>query len=210
MPRLKNPWCDEEIALLKDMHGCVSHRDIAHLLGRTKASVESKRRFLGLPSLYSVERSWSKDEHEFLLQNHRVLTNQQIADHLCRNKGAVRSRIKLFRLAGPQKLPRRWTEADDTYLLLAWEIDTLEEIARALGRTVPAVQTHVRDELKIRRSPRYYISIGHSYRLLPPELRDLITLNKKLKKGLRDAEHRRSEGAPLRGNRGAAKKSDGR
>lgn len=208
MPRVTTPWCAEEIALLKDMHGCMSYRDIAHLLGRTRASVASMRYFLSMPNLRDVERRWTEAENDFLLNNHRILTSQEIANRLDRTRAAVRARIRDFRLSGQRGSPRRWTEAEETYLLLAWPTDTLKDIADALGRTVYAVIRRAANELKISRPSSYYASIGRVDLLLPPELRELMTLNKKLKKGLLDAEHRRLAGTPLRGTRGTARKSD--
>jgi hypothetical protein len=205
MRRAKKPWSAEEVALLQDMRGHVHRQDIAHLLERTKNSVASMLYLYGSqnPRLNPPTR-WTREEEAFLIQNHRVLTNQRIADQLGKTRLAVRTKIRDLRLTKRSELPRRWTEADETYLLLAWQTDKLGDIAEALGRTIGAVLIRANVVLGVRRSPSYYVSAGQAWRLLTPELRELMALNTKLKKGLLDAEHRRLARAPLRGTADAA------
>lgn len=192
MKRVTKPWSVEELALLKDMRGRVLRQDIAFLLGRTKASVSCMLDFLGQQDPCRKLRSrWTDDDQAFVVKNYRVLTNQQIADQLDRTLQAVRGCIRRLRVSGQAGPRRRWTEVEDTYFLLAWQTDSLSEIAAALGRTVRAVEGRAHAEHQITRSPRYYISIGRAHLLFPPELRELIALNAKLKKGIKDAQHSR-------------------
>lgn len=209
MPRVTTPWCAEEIALLKEMHGNVPTQDIAYFLGRSKASVACMQYSLGLSRSYRAWRSWTAEDLSFIVKNHRSLTNQQIADRLGRSRGAVRAQIRDLRLSGQSGSFPPWTEAEETYLLLAWPTDSLKDIGEALGRSVCAVTLRALNVLKIRRPPSYYLSINRPDLLLPRDLREVMALNRLLKKGLSDAEHRRSADASLRGARGAARKSDG-
>ncbi|MET3498170.1 hypothetical protein [Variovorax boronicumulans] len=194
MKHVTRLWTVEEVALLKDMRGRVASQDIAHLLGRTRGSIRWMSYFLGIR--IRPNRRWRDEEDTFLREKHGVLSNQQIADHLGRTKQAIKGRIRELRLSRTVA-PRRWTETEDTYLLLAWQTDKLSDIAIALDRTISAVRLRAKLEHKIRRSPSYYISIGRAHHLFPQDLRDLITINTRLKKGLIDAEHRRSSGTPL-------------
>ncbi|MDP9892580.1 hypothetical protein J2W32_000976 [Variovorax boronicumulans] len=204
MSRVTTRWSSEEVALLRDMSERVYAQDIAHLLARTKASVACMAYSMGIKFVaQKPSRHWSDQDNAFLVENHRVITNQLIADRLGRTRDAIRRRIVQLRLAGHPSPARRWTEADDTYLLLAWQTDLLKDIAAALGRTVAAVLTRAKSEHKVSRPASYYASNGQSYRLFPPELRELIKLNSKLKKGIRDEEHRRLAGASLSGARSA-------
>lgn len=202
MTRVTTRWSPEEVTLLKDMHGRVCSQDIGYLLERTRASVASMLYSLGFRDPHShIACRWTEDEKAFLVKNHRVLTNQQIADQLGRTRGAIRVKIRALRLSGQvgkPGSPQKWTGAEETYLLLAWQTDSLRDIAAALGRTVPAIRLRAKSELKVQRPLSYYASLGQDYRILPAEVRELLTINNKLKKRLRDEEHRRSAGKSVR------------
>lgn len=198
LPRTTIRWTADEVSLLEDMHGRVCVEDIGYLLERTRASVGCKRYSLGLRGSRGATRSWTDEEEAFLAKNHRIVANQQIADQLGKSREAVRYKIKDLRLSGQSGSFRKWTEAEEMYLLWAWQTDTLREIAAALGRTVPAIRVRARSELSVQRPLSYYASLGQDYRLLPAEVRELLTLNRQLKTRLRDEEHRRSARSAVR------------
>ncbi|WP_157627242.1 hypothetical protein [Variovorax boronicumulans] len=209
MTRVTNHWSAEEKALLMDMSGQLRSEDVAHLLGRTKASVRSMHNSLARQAPgHEAPRRWTAEERDFLAMNHLVLTNRQIANRLDRTRAAVRTMIVKLRLVDPSDLPRRWTEAEDTYLLWAWQTDAVSDIVEALGRTAEAVYYRMGVVHQIPRPLSYYAISGQAYRLYSPEFRELIALRKRLKKGLLDAEYRRSTRATLRGVGGIGGKSN--
>jgi hypothetical protein len=98
MPR---PWTEKEESLLGTMRDC----DLAVKLGRTRNSVEWKRRRLGVPPFIPRARVWTKRELGLL----GTITDAALAAKLkCSRKHVIEKRIELgIAPSAPANSPRK-------------------------------------------------------------------------------------------------------
>lgn len=84
-----------------------------------------------------------------------------------------------------------WSEEEDEVLrVLADDFDNAE-IGALLGRSGRAVERRL-PRIRFQRPPAWYLARGLKFFSYPPDLREVMLLNRKLGRRLRDEEHRRS------------------
>lgn len=106
--------------------------------------------------------------------------------------------LRLRRLGISQVAP--WSAEEVQLLKDVAPVMRTSQIARLTGRSIGAIKEKIRF-LDIKRPASFCVEHGLSYHLLPPDLKEVIGLQKKLKRKLRDEEHRRLAATPLRATR---------
>lgn len=135
-------WTKEEEKILREMH-CSGHSclEIGEVLNRSKDSVNSKRRSLGLKSI--LHGAWSDEEIEVLKQLCEEGGNPHtIARRLNRTTNALKHKAKELGMKVPlsPNANRSWTDEDLATLRRLGPTMPRPELAEKLGRTEHAVR----------------------------------------------------------------------
>lgn len=84
-----------------------------------------------------------------------------------------------------------WGEAETDVLRDLYEILGNAELSALLGRSLSSVTTKLK-KMKLKRPASWYLARGLPYLAYPPELQEVIQLQGKLKRQLKNEKHRRS------------------
>jgi hypothetical protein len=126
-------WSDEEEKLL----GTARDEDVARQINRSKAAVQARRNFLGIPALnYLYSRPWTEEEDLLL----GVVPDRVLAKRLNRTFLAVQARRSNKRIPPVAPLQRRFTKEEDAVISAMSD----SEAAQKLGRSVDAVASRRR------------------------------------------------------------------
>lgn len=85
-------WSAVDIAYLRQHYGQDSVRVLADFLDRSRPSIATKARFLGL--CQSVGRTWMLYEIDYVQEHYKTTTAQKLADHLQRSRNSVLSKAR--------------------------------------------------------------------------------------------------------------------
>lgn len=149
---------------------------------------------------------WGEAEDE-LLRKLRAegLGSKLIAALMGSDANVIRLYSRRYGLPkGDHHLP--WSKEDVALLQDLLPFMRYAEIGELMGRTEWAITSKIQYS-GIARPPSYYIELGRTFLILPPELREVIVLHNKLKRKLRDEKHSRLEAASVRATRGAKRPS---
>ncbi len=146
--------------------------------------------------------SWTVNHTALLLAVAETATDAETAELFGRTKRGVFSVRRRFgvKRADPN-WTRRYTVDEDTLLLDLFPHVATSDLARLLDRTECSIYSRAL-KLGLSKTPERLIEAHQVHRLLPGEVRDLIALNEKVKRKLRE-EHSRSARATHGGVRGA-------
>jgi len=133
-------WTDEEVEYLKEHYGDDGAEGIAHVLNRTKSSVQTKARELDLTD-DQARGLWTEDDEAFLRENYLELGAEECARRLGRSKASVHGKIRKIGGGRPSIGPKvEWTEQELDFLRDNYHQLTWEEMVEQLGRTEQAIQ----------------------------------------------------------------------
>ena len=87
-------WREEDLRALRKL-GHLHHAEAGALMGRSAASVEKKRRSLGLtwPAKHAGGMPWTDEEESFVLAHWGTMSIDELVQELGRSKGAIRTRV---------------------------------------------------------------------------------------------------------------------
>lgn len=180
------PYTDEEHALIRQMaHAKVKTADVAAMLGRTLYAIEKRRQVIGAAA--TGPRRWTAEEVALVNKLIPSMTYREIGAHVGRSPKAIEV-MAGRRTSRPNKRSADWTEEEDAMLRRLFPDHTTNQAAERLGRSAKSVERRAA-RLGLQKSPAYLVGIGRDYQLLAPELREVITLTKKIRKELKNAAH---------------------
>ena len=131
--RVRRPWSEDEIKLLKRLFPSGRARKIAKRTGRTLAAVRQQAYNMGI----THRHFWSADETELLKQLYPNESIRSIADKLGRTEQAVRYRARTIGLKKGTAPP--WSNQEIALLKKMYPDNSKRDIANKLGRTLEAV-----------------------------------------------------------------------
>ncbi len=179
-------WSQAEQNLLAELKAVATHKEIAQMLGRSVYAVSSATGRAGLSKPCGRKRPWTDAETELARSMEAELTHPEIAALLCRTWRSVAARLQASKLRDLKR--RDWTAQENAVLRHSWPTRPAKEVAEMIGRSEAAVALHA-NVLGVKKDPGYLVSIGRTYWIYPPELREAMTLRKQLRKVLKDAKH---------------------
>lgn len=118
-------------------------------------------------------------------------TDSMIAALLGTSRSVIEQRRRKLGLIHKQPPFLPWTEPEKRLIEDLAPCMSNEELAELLGRPPRSVERCVR-RLGVVRPPLYYIERGMAFHAYPPELQEVIRLHNKVKRALKNEEHRRS------------------
>jgi len=98
---MNRTWTDAEIQFLRDHYLVLNDPKLAEHLSKTRGSVKSKRKRLGLIRPKEVVRrmqkevmaDWTDEEYAFLKKNNNFMTNREIGRSLGRSKSSISNQM---------------------------------------------------------------------------------------------------------------------
>lgn len=147
-------------------------------------------RFCCLPCFQSARNSpgytWTANHTALLLAVAESATDAETAELLGRTKRAVVTVRRRFGLRKPPTIPvRRFTAGEDALMADLYPHVSSSDLALLLDRTQRSIDSRAR-KLGLTKTVERLIAAGHTHRLLPPEVRELIALNSRIKRKLRE------------------------
>lgn len=116
-------------------------------------------------------------------------TDSTIAALLGTSRTAIAQRRQRLRLLHQQ--PVLWSEGEKRMLADMAPSMSNSELSELLGRSAQSIGRCLKRN-GISRPPTFYLERGQPFNDYPPELQEVIRLHNKVKRRLRDEEHRRS------------------
>lgn len=98
-------WSDEEIDILKNNYDKVSRDELMSMLpNRTRPSILSKARIMGLKSKFYLTHKYSKEEMEYLKNNYLTKSNEELGKELNRTSLGIAQRLLILDLHRPTEI----------------------------------------------------------------------------------------------------------
>jgi hypothetical protein len=146
--------------------------------------------------------SWTANHTALLLAVAASATDAEMAELFGFRRESVLSLRRRFgfKRTDPDST-RRYTPDEDMLLMDLYPHVATSDLAKLLDRTESSIYSRS-TKLRLSKTPRRLIEAHHAHRILPREVRDLIALNEKVKRKLRE-EHSRSARAAHGGVRSA-------
>lgn len=143
-------------------------------------------------------RPWTVNHTALLLAVAASSTDSEVAELFGRSEWSVMTTRHKFGLFKPDPTEfAGYSEYEDAMLVDLYPHVSNSEVAQLLGRTRSSVRGRAL-KLGLTKTTERLIEAHSAHFLLPREVRELMALNNKLKKGLRDEEHRRSACSAVR------------
>lgn len=184
--RQKKPWPPNEIARLRELIKTRSVDEVANILGRSRASVATKLKILGIRKGRNT-KSWTPEENTLLAELFKTMSASQVAKALGRTLPSVQQQLSVL---GIRKGRKRFSKEELQIIARRFPNEDTRIIAESLGRTYQAVKIKA-SELGLRKTPEYLASLG---RHISPELDQQPTTF--LRRRLSPSGRRKSPGAP--------------
>lgn len=130
-------WTKEQLEYVNNWYGKKRAQEIADAIGRTKSSVMTKAREIGLDGRADV---WSDEEVAFLEENYLKIGAEAVAEKLGRTVSAVHGKVRQVGCGRNPIGPRvDWTEEDDQFMRENYQKLSIGELVEHLGRTKGAI-----------------------------------------------------------------------